>query len=246
MDPLTIAAAGGLRARMESLEMLANNLANAATGGYKTDREFYSLYISPEAADGEADPAATLPVIERPWTDFSAGNLRVTDNPLDLALAGRGFFAVEGTSGPLFTRNGNFWVAADGSLVAAEGYPVRSVGGGRLQVQPGYPVVVDADGTVRQQGQVAGRIEVLDIPDTAALAKQGNTYFRVTDPRLRPTPAAGTVVHQGKLEESNVVAPEAAVRLVSLMRQFEMLQKAVTIGADMNRRAVEEVARPNS
>src|ERR1044071_5938381 len=70
MDPLTSTAASGLRARMESLDMLANNLANAETGGYKIDREFYSLYSSPEA--GGNDPV-TLPVIERHWTDFSQG-----------------------------------------------------------------------------------------------------------------------------------------------------------------------------
>src|ERR1700690_2723679 len=93
MDTLTIAAAGGMRARMESLDMLANNLANTETGGYKTDREFYNLYVSAEAAGLGDGPAATLPVIERPWTDFSQGTLRATGSPLDLALSGKGFFA---------------------------------------------------------------------------------------------------------------------------------------------------------
>jgi flagellar basal-body rod protein FlgF len=244
MDALTISAASGLRARMESLEMLANNLANAATGGYKTDREFYSLYTSPDAAGGETGPAATLPVVERPWTDFSQGNLRVTGNPLNVALSGRGFFVVQGSSGRLFTRNGNFRVLPDGTLAAAEGYPVQGVGGTTLRVNPGVPVEIDPDGTVRQQGQVAGQIEVVDFSDTAVLAKQGSTYFRTSDAAAQPVAAANVQVLQGKLEESNVGAPEAAVRLVSLMRQFETLQKAITIGGEMNRRAVEEVARP--
>jgi flagellar basal-body rod protein FlgF len=245
MDPLTISAASGLRARMESLEMLANNLANAATGGYKTDREFYSLYTSAEAAGGDGGPAATLPVVERPWTDFSAGNLRVTDNPLDLALEGPGFFAVDGAAGPLYTRNGSFRLAPDGSLLAAEGYPVRTAGGTPLRLAPGSQVTVNADGTVLQQGVPAGKLELVDFPDPAVLSKQGNTYFRAAGPNAAPVPAAAAV-HQGKLEQSNVAAPEGAVRLISLMRQFEMLQKAVTIGGEMNRRAVEEVARPNS
>src|SRR6185312_9331939 len=71
MDALTGAAASGLRARMESLDMLANNLANTETGGYKIDREFYSLYVAPEAAG--ADAPTTMPVIEKAWTDFSQG-----------------------------------------------------------------------------------------------------------------------------------------------------------------------------
>ena len=89
MDTLTISAASGMRARMESLDMLANNMANADTNGYKTDREFYNLYVSPEAEAAEGSPA-TLPVIERPWTDFSQGSLRPTGSPLDLALTGKG------------------------------------------------------------------------------------------------------------------------------------------------------------
>ena len=243
MDPLTISAASGMRARLESLEMLANNMANASTGGYKTDREFYSLYMSPEAAGGDTGGAASLPVIERPWTDFSAGALRATGNPLDLALTGSGFFAVDGGAGPLYTRNGAFQLAADGTLVGAQGLPVRQAGGGALRLDPALPASVHPDGTVLQQGRPAGRIEVVNFPD-GALAKQGSTYFRAVDAAAAPSPATGAVVHQGKLEESNVGAPESAVRLVSLMRQFEMLQKAVAIGSDMNRRALEEVARP--
>ncbi len=100
MDPILISAASGLRSRMESLDMLANNIANGSSGGYKADREFYSLYMAPEAA-GSAPSAGTLPVIEKPWTDFSQGELRSTGNPLDLALAGRGFFAVQGPAGPI-------------------------------------------------------------------------------------------------------------------------------------------------
>src|SRR5689334_21559633 len=117
MDSLTAIAASGLRSRMESLEMLANNVANASSGGYKSDREFYSLYVAPEAA--VAEPQATMPVIERPWTDFSQGLLSSTGNPLDLALTGKGFFSVDGPSGPLYTRNGSFRLAADGKLTTA-------------------------------------------------------------------------------------------------------------------------------
>src|ERR1044072_8466847 len=98
MDPFTAIAASGLRARMESLELLANNIANASTGGYKADRELYSLYAAPEAA--AQDEVSVMPVIDTHWTDYSQGELRVTENPLDLALTGRGFFAVNGPTGP--------------------------------------------------------------------------------------------------------------------------------------------------
>src|SRR5580704_6915387 len=119
MDPITISAASGLRTRMDSLDMLANNLANGSAGGYKADREFYSLYVAPEAA-GSVPDADTLPVIERPWTDFSQGELRPTGNPLDVALTGKGFFTVAGPSGPLYTRNGAFRVLPAGQMVGAD------------------------------------------------------------------------------------------------------------------------------
>src|ERR1035438_2461215 len=101
MHHRTALAASGLRARMESLDLLANNIANASTGGYKADREFYSLYVGPEAQDDDA--ANTMPVIERQWTDLSQGSVHPTGNALDMALSGSGFFTVEGPNGPLYT-----------------------------------------------------------------------------------------------------------------------------------------------
>jgi flagellar basal-body rod protein FlgF len=239
MDNLTISAAGGMQARMESLDMLANNLANTETGGYKTDREFYNLYVSAEASGAEGS-AATLPVIERPWTDFSQGTLRATGGALDLALSGKGFFAVDGPSGSLFTRNGSFRVSPAGSLVTTEGYPVRTVSGGSLSVQPSGALEVTPDGTVLQNGQTLGRLAIADFSDTSSLVKQGASYFRSA---AASQLASGAQVEQGKLESSNVGAAESAVRLVAVMRQFEMLQKAATLGSQMNREAVEEVAR---
>ena len=239
MDPLTALAASGLRSRMESLDMLANNMANATTGGYKSDREFYSLYAAPEAANTDA----VMPVIERPWTDFSQGTLRATGNPLDLALSGKGFFSVNGPSGPLYTRNGSFQVAANGALVTSDGYSVRGTGGAALTVSAAGPLEISNDGTVRQNGAVIGQLEIADFTSTAGMVKQGRNYFRSAGLASRP---AATAVAQGHLEDSNTGSAEAAVRLISIMRQFEMLQKAVSLGADMNRRAIEEVARVGS
>ena len=238
MDALTISAASGLRARMQSLDLLANNLANTETSGYKTDREFYNLYVS---AEGQADEnAETLPVIERNWTDFSQGELHTTGSPLDLALSGRGFFAVDGPAGSLYTRNGSFRVSPAGQLVTADGYPARLAGGAKLQLQPAVAIEVSPDGAVSQNGQTLGNLEIADFADASTLVKQGASYF--SSPAA-PQPAASATIAQGKLEGSNVGAAESAVRLVSVMRQFEMLQKAVSLGTQMNREAVEEVAR---
>jgi flagellar basal-body rod protein FlgF len=240
MDPITVGAAGGLRARMEALDMLANNISNANTPGFKRDGEFYGLFEDAEAA-AWGDGTATLPLVEKHWTDYAQGTLSTTGAPSNLALSGSGFFVVNGPSGPLYTRNGGFEVKPNGQVTTQEGYPLRLVGGASLQVQPGT-FEIAPDGTVTQGQTALGKLEILEFPDTA-VTKQGASLFRLVDPAATPAPARNTEVHQGKLEASNVSSAESAVRLVSLMRQFEALQKAITLGSEMNRRALEEVAR---
>jgi flagellar basal body rod protein FlgG len=228
---------------MESLEMLANNVANASTGGYKSDREFYSLYVAPEAA---SDQPSSMPLIERPWTDFSQGALTATGNPLDLAISGSGFFAVNSPSGPLYTRNGSFSLSKDGRLVTSDGYPVRAEGGGNLTLNGSGWVEISADGTVRQDNNVAGRLELRDFPKLGTLVKRGDNYFRPADASVQAQPAGSASVKQGQLEASNAGNAESAVRLINVMRQFEMLQKAVSLGLEMNQHAIQYVAKVGS
>jgi len=249
MDPLTISAASGLRARTETLDMLANNLANAATSGFKSDHEFYNLYVSPEVQaspfEGPGSPT-TVPVIEKNWTDFSQGTLMRTDNKLDLALTGKGFFTARGPSGPLYTRNGSFRLSAKGELVTSEGYPLLTEDNKTIQSQSDNPLQVASDGEVLQDGQTLGKLRLVDFSSNTPVGKFGSTYFQMSDPQAKPVAASSAQVEQGKLESSNVSPAESAVRLVNVMRQFEMLQRAITLSSQMNRSATEEVAKVTS
>ena len=241
MDQVSILAAAGLRARIESLDMLANNIANASTSGYKGDGEFYSLFTS-EAANADGTPPSTLPMIERLWTDFSQGSLEPTNNPLDFGLSGKGFFVVQGPSGPLYTRSGSFQVTSTGQIATPDGYGLTDRGGQTLKADPNKALEVSLDGNIRQGGQLVGQLNLVEFKDPSVLVKQGNNYFRTANNQT-PTEATDVQVHQGKIEASNVNASQAAVRLVTVMRQFEMMQKAATISGDMNKKAIEEVAR---
>ena len=241
MDNLSISAASGLRSRMESLDMLANNLANIETGGYKADREFYSLFTSAEASgDASTGDIATLPVVESQWVDHSQGSLRNTSNPLDVAIDGDGYFSVQTRAGVRYTRNGSFRVSRAGTLTTADGENVLGKGGTPLTLQSGAEVSIAADGTLSQGGQPVGQLELAAF-DPKVMQKTGLNFYAPAGGET-PGAAAGTVV-QGKLEQSNVGAAESAVRLVAIMRQFEMLQKALSIGNDLNRKAIEEVAK---
>jgi flagellar basal-body rod protein FlgF len=243
MDPISVLAASGIRARMQSLDLLANNLANAATNGYKIDGEFYSLFTSGEADGGDDVNPPTMPALDQHWTDFSQGLLQNTGNPLDVALSGPGFFVANGPAGPLYTRNGSFQISASGTLITADGYPVRTQGGGAITVNPTSPVDITPEGTVQQKGQAIGQLDIVSFADTTVLAKQGSNYYRNISEKATASPATGVEVRQGQIEASNVKTADAAVRLVGVMRQFEMLQKAITMAMDMNRQGIQEVAR---
>jgi flagellar basal-body rod protein FlgF len=238
MDQAAIIAASGLRARMQALDLLSNNLANSSSSGYKLDREFYSLYNGGESATGLE---AELPFVKGQWTDFSQGTLTPTGNPLDLALTGQGFFVATGPTSSLYTRNGSFHTSSSGTLVTEEGYPVQGVNG-TIQTKSQQPVDISEDGTVRQNGSVIGQLKVVDFPNRAILSKAAGSYFTNSDPKAKPVASQATV-SQGRLEQSNVAPAESAVRLVDVMRQFEMLQKAIMTTTDMNKQAIQEVAR---
>jgi flagellar basal-body rod protein FlgF len=233
-------AASGMRARLESLDLLANNIANASTSGYKADREYYNLYAAPEA---EGEDAATMPVIERQYTDLGQGVLQNTGNALDFALSGQGFFVAQGPKGPLYTRNGSFRVSSDGKLITADGYGVTASGGNPIKLDKNQPIEVSSDGTVTQAGTAIGQLQLAGFTSAAGLTKQGSNYFRAVDPAEIVALPKGTTVEQGKIEAANGGASEAAVGLISIMRQFEMLQKAALMGADMEKQAIEQVAK---
>jgi flagellar basal-body rod protein FlgF len=242
MDQISVLAAGGMRARMDSLDLLANNIANSSTSGYKGDREFYTVFTSEAANEDPTNMPAALPMIQRQWTDFSQGLLEPTNNPMDLGLSGKGFFVVQGPSGPLYTRNGNFQLSTTGAVVTQDGYPLLQQGGLPFETNPAQPIDISLDGTVRQNGQAIGQLQLVDFNDTSVLAKQGNNYFR-NGSAQPPVDATAVQVYQGKVEAANVVAAQGAVRLVNVTRQFEMMQKAIAVSNDMGREAIEEVAK---
>jgi flagellar basal-body rod protein FlgF len=244
MDNLSILVAGGLKTRIDALDVLANNIANASTPGYKADREFYSVYASADALEN-AQPEL-VPDVSRKWTDFSQGALAQTGNPLDLGISGKGFFAVKSGAGTLLTRNGSFRLSPTGELQTSEGHPVSGLDGQPIRVDPREPCTIGADGTITQGSRAIGKLDLVDVSEPQSLAKEASGYFRLSDTATMRKAAAGSSIQQGRLEGSNISPAEAAVRLVSVLRQFEMLQRAASIGAEMNRHAVEEVARVNS
>jgi flagellar basal-body rod protein FlgF len=228
---------------MDALDLLSNNLANTSPPGFKADRESYNLYMSAEAAEAATGLSSRSPLVERQWLDLSQGSLQSTGNAKDLSISGSGFFLVDGPDGALLTRGGAFSINKDGRMTTREGYQFATVEPRRFRADPSRPVEVDTSGVVRQDGQPLGQLKVVEAPDPASLSRRDGVYMSLDLRQVAQLKQTNAEVRQGHLESSNLGPAEAAVRLVGILRQFETLQRALQIGSEMNRRAVEEVAR---
>lgn len=212
-----------MRAHQRSLDAIAGNLANLGTNGYKRLRTAHHEFDVPRpGAPGK--PAQGLGVVNQ--VDFSQGDLQRTGRPLDLALYGEGFFAVEGPRGEVYTREGSFHTTSEGVLVTQEGHPL-AWDELRTTIDPtGLPVEVDDEGTVRQGADEVGRLRIVNFKNPARLRQSGDGYWSA--PAKLPRAAHGAVVHQGALEDSNSAGVEELVAMVAVQRSFETAARVMS------------------
>lgn len=221
-------AASGMVAEQMRQDQIANDLANSSTPGYKADRvtqrAFADLLLS-NSATGQSIGGLTMGVAaDRMVTDTSPQPLRETGEPLDLAIVGEGWFAVQTPQGTRYTRNGQFTAAADGTLTDQLGNRVLGPGG--------QPVTLDASGHVN--GRDVG-VFALTGP-----AKQGDNLFTGT-----PAGQASGTVRSGALEGSGVDPARTMVDMIASFRAFEAGQKAIQAIDDALHRTATQVASPN-
>jgi flagellar basal-body rod protein FlgF len=245
MDAITSIAASGMRARTETLDLLANNIANSATAGYKADGEAYDLYFGDSAWQGYTDnrPAnSEMPLISKSWTNYSQGTIVETGNAADVAISGEGFFSLNTETGPVYTRSGHFRLAKNGQMQTQEGYVLLDNNGKAIQLDPAKGFSIAKGGQISQGNVPVSTIAVV-VPDAKdAIVKRGGAYFTLS-PDGKMVAAANTELFQGKIESSNVESTQSSVKLVGVLRQFEMMQRAMRIASDMSKQAVEQVAK---
>lgn len=225
------ASSSGMQPKMLRLEVIANNLANINTTGFKRDSMFVQV-LKKTGLVRLQDGGELAGFDVKQFTDFSESSHVPTNNPLDVAIQGRGFFVVETAHGMRYTRNGSFMLSADGSLVTAQGYPVMGVGG-RIQF-PGIQksaqgnIAITVTGEILLDKSVIGKLRVVDFENESELKKQGDSLFSTTA-KEQFTEADGktTVIRQGFLEESNVDGIEEMIEMVELNRSFEADQKSL-------------------
>jgi flagellar basal body rod protein FlgG len=195
------------------LESIAANLANLSVNGFK--RSNVSTRSFQSVLNGEMRTSVT----SKRSTDFSQGELRTTGEPLDVALHGPGFFAVESPTGEVYTRDGRFFLDDKGVLQTMEGLPVAWEGSRGTLDPVGAPATIDEEGNVRQGEQAVGRLRVVDFDRTDLLTTDRRGFFRAP-PTLQPSASTATVRH-GQLEQSNANAIDELVALIAVQRQFE-------------------------
>jgi flagellar basal-body rod protein FlgF len=251
MDSGLYAAYTGLMARTQALDMVANNLANAGTNGFRAERDYFRGVL--EGAAGVTSASASqvgssvngFGVLGGNQLDLGQGNIAKTGNPLDVALRGEGFFAIQTGNRTLYTRDGAFSLSPTGVLQTAQGEAVLDPKGKAITVPTGA-VQISADGTVSVStdtgNAIVGQIGVFRFADTSDLHAESAGRLSA-NPSARPI-AADATVDQGAIEGSNEDSIHGTMQLVLVQRQAEMMQKALTVfNNDFDKTAAEELPR---
>ncbi|MFO0752703.1 MAG: flagellar hook basal-body protein [Thermodesulfovibrionales bacterium] len=233
-------ATSGAVLRSLELDAIANNLANAGTIGYKREsfsaRTYAVVARDVQRAASLYPDARTMTVDSgQMFVDRSPGIMKSTGNPLDLAISGDGFFAVEGQGQTLYTRNGVFSLDSEGYLVTTGGQKVLDTGDRPLRVSGSEPVSVLPDGTVSAGGASVGKMKVVKVD---APLHVGSSLFSGKE-----AGEADGEVQQGTLELSNVNPVLEMVGIITALREYEAAQKAIKNFDELASRAVTDIAK---
>jgi flagellar basal-body rod protein FlgF len=240
-------AASGMVAESLRTDAIANNMANVDTTGYKRDititKDFGSMLIKQVGDGSNSSDIGSMgygSVVDEIATIHDAGQIRSTDNPLDLAISGKGYFTVQTPNGLRYTRNGSFYRSGQNQLVTSEGYRVLGTNG-PINVT-GNKIVIGSDGSVKVDGVQTSQLQLVEFAnDQAALSKEGNSLYAMTGSQ-QSTKATGSV-EQGSIERSNVNVIKEMVNLIAGYRAYEINGKSVQAHDSLLDKAVNEVGK---
>jgi flagellar basal-body rod protein FlgF len=222
MDNAIYAALTRQSGLMREMRVVANNIANANTTGYRSEGVIFSEYISDLGSDAPSLSMAAARVRE---TMQAQGGLAATGGPFDLAIQGAGFFMVQTPAGQRLTRAGAFTPNENGDLVTMEGYPVLDAGGAPVFVPQGAgPIAIAADGTMSADGTPIGQIGIVMPVDMAGLIREDGVRFRAD---AGTEPALDGKMMQGFLEGSNVDPILQVSRMIEVQRAYELGQSFI-------------------
>lgn len=239
------------------MNTIANNLANVNTTGYKQDRMAFKDVFVRFAHDVIREPIlnardkglfpqpdymAKVRIAES-RVDFSQGSLKKSDNPLDIAISGEGFFKVRTADGDFYTRNGHFTLSPEGFIVNGAGHQLLGEGG-PITVPPNTRLSITSDGQIFADNAALDAIQLVTVDDLTALRKVGQNNFEINPDRIAAEqPAEEATVAQGFLEAPNVEIVTEMVKMIETQRSFEAYQKAIKTSKETDSKAINEVGK---
>ncbi len=248
-------AATGMNVQTKKLDVISNDLANVATTAYKKDTTIIASFPQVLASriddmqnhtpnNGTIGNMSLGAKVDEVYTNFIQGSVIKTDNMLDVAIQGEGFFAVQTPGGVLYTRDGNFSVNQEGQVVTKEGYFVLSQEGIPLELgqdflSNGGTVVIKEAGEVYRGNEFIDTLALIRFEDPKTLTKVNDNLYEAAAPG---TPAPGSFI-QGFLEASNVNPVTAMVDMITVSRAYEANQKVIQTQDTLLDKTVNELGR---
>ena len=215
------------------MEVIANNIANASTPGFKGEQLMFVEYLARTAKGEESSYVQDLAVVR----NYSEGKMVETGNKLDLAIHGKGWFVVDTPEQRAYTRNGHFSLNERGEIVTPAGHPILSAAGTPITLQPDdTDVQISADGTVSTAAGVRGRLDIVAFENETVLDKASNSLF-VTD--AAPDNALTARVVQGMVEGSNVEPIVEVSNMIVALRSYQSAQEVILGDDGLLRKAID-------
>lgn len=222
---------------MREMQVVANNIANAATTGFRQEGVVFSEFVS----SVEGAPSLSMGQANVRRTSFEQGTLEQTGGTFDLAIEGNGFFLIETAQGERLTRAGGFSPDAAGDLVTFDGNRVLDAGGAPVFVPPdARSITISPDGTISADGALVGQIGVVQPTEPADLVREGGVMFRA---ETGFEPAESARVFQGFVEASNVDPISQLTRMIEIQRAYEMGQSFLDSEDERVRRAMDAMMK---
>ena len=233
-----------LSAQMRAQSLTANNLANADTPGYRATRPVFAEHPALQRTGQHPRGGREVDYSwdRSTWRDEQPGSISRTGNPLDVALAGEGYFAVDTPRGERFTRAGRFTIGADGRLLDHAGNAVLNEGGNPIAVSPGdTQIEIKGDGTIRSENGEIGRLRVVRFANNQTLVAEGDRLFDAAG--QQPEQVAQPGVVQGAVEGSNVQSITELTRMMAEVREFQFATQFAEREGERIQTAVERILR---
>lgn len=228
------------------LDVIANNLANMNTTGFRAEKFLFEEFLMPRAeASGFRSQDRELSYVQegRPLNDFTAGGVRPTGNPFDLAIDGDAWFVISAAGQERYTRAGAFTLDAAGSLTTPDGHPVLGEGGPITFAADETNITFAPDGTVSSSAGGKGRLRLVRFETNDALRREDATFF--SGPEPLPADRTARVV-QGAVEQSNVRAVVEITRLVEVTRAYTSISRTMNQTDQLKVDAIEQLGKLNA